>query len=141
MNGAETNINVTQDDGRIIIQTTQNVAPYIEAAKREQAQAPRTFQRKRWMEKICTIPNVLIEHFWNTERLNYHGNRDHRRKIINRIMTDPAYKYLRVSRHRPLSKPIPKRLESEANWEAVGALRAAKETADGVRKLKSGIIV
>lgn len=80
-----------RSEERAIINTVQDVEPYLERNKQEYHSAPSRFGD---VAKVASIPEVIMEKWCNEDGINYmaHENRHLLRKKLN----DPDNQFLRT---------------------------------------------
>lgn len=79
----------------IVVKTTQDIEPYLEANKRRLNDNPSGTKKGSDLKLVGSIPLVIV-HKWLVEEGLDIFNPDHE-KAIMRKLNDPDYRYLRTS--------------------------------------------
>lgn len=90
-----TTIHLTNDE-RLVIETVQDVAPYLER-NRQMAKSDGYSKSREW-QRVASIPNVIIEKWMREDGANIFAmSSEEFSKFIARKLADPDYQYLKTS--------------------------------------------
>ena len=87
-----------ESDDRMIIETVQDVTPYLEKNKLELKNG--IINKDEPKRKVASIPLVLVEKWLREEGLDIF-NADHQKRLMRKLH-DPDYAYLRTLKGRYL---------------------------------------
>lgn len=80
-----------KEDGKLVVETQQDVEPYLEKNLRERNDGANA---KGDFRKVASIPLVLINKWLHEDGINFY-NRDHWPAVLRKLRS-PEYAYLRT---------------------------------------------
>lgn len=84
-----------REDGKLVVESIQDVEPYLERNKREASSAQK---RTDWgLHKAASIPNVVIAK-WLRMGVNLFDKND--QKKVAALLNSPEYRYLKTTDRR-----------------------------------------
>lgn len=100
MGEVSTRVHYHDPDDRMVIERVQDVAPYLERNKRDQAANVQGAKRSADMRRVASIPLVVVEKWLKEEGLDVF-NPDHEKRLLRKLQ-DPDNRFLRTDSSRLL---------------------------------------